>query len=223
MSTDYLFVSGMYLYSHGKGFHLLPLTRKKRLKRRSLFPEKWKVRYRRMEKKKVQRSKMQNGSFPYDHFFDILSGKWKSCIMIAIDYNRCIHFNAFQKLWGISSKVLYTQLADLEKDGLIVRQKLDTDEKQTTQYVMTEKGKSVMPILKEIYIWAMRDESRTVQGLDISALQHQHAIFAGLIVHAAGLHHTGADRGKHSGQENPKPAEKEKYSDDTEEKEPSII
>lgn len=77
-----------------------------------------------MEKKKVQRSKMQNGSFPYDHFFDILSGKWKSCIMIAIDYDRCIHFNAFQKLWGISSKVLYTQLADLEKDGLIVRQKL---------------------------------------------------------------------------------------------------
>lgn len=44
------------------------------------------------------------------------------------------------------------------------------------------------------------DESRTVQGLDISALQHQHAIFAGLIVHAAGLHHTGADRGKHSGE-----------------------
>ena len=80
MSTDYLFVSGMYLYSHGKGSHLLPLTRKKRLKRRSLFPEKWKVRYRRMEKKKVQRSKMQNGSFPYDHFFDILSGKWKSCM-----------------------------------------------------------------------------------------------------------------------------------------------
>ena len=110
-----------------------------------------------MEKKRVQRSKMQNGSFPYDHFFDILSGKWKSCIMIAIDYDQCIHFNAFQKLWGISSKVLYTQLADLENDGLIVRQKLDTDEKQTTKYVMTEKGKSVMPILKEIYIWAMRD------------------------------------------------------------------
>lgn len=110
-----------------------------------------------MEKKKVQRSKTQNGSFPYDHFFDILSGKWKSCIMIAIDYDGYIHFNAFQKLWGISSKVLYTQLADLENDGLIVRQKLDTDEKQTTQYVMTEKGKSVMPILKEIYLWSMKD------------------------------------------------------------------
>ncbi len=110
-----------------------------------------------MEKKKVQRSKTQNGSFPYDHFFDILSGKWKSCIMIAIDYDGYIHFNAFQKLWGISSKVLYTQLADLESDGLIIREKLDTDEKQTTQYVMTEKGKSVMPILKEIYLWSMKD------------------------------------------------------------------
>ncbi len=111
-----------------------------------------------MEKKKVQRSKTQNGSFPYDHFFDMLSGKWKSCIMIAIDYEGHIHFNAFQKLWGITSKVLYTQLADLERDGLIKRQKLCTgDKKQTTQYVMTEKGKSVMPILKEIYLWAMKD------------------------------------------------------------------
>lgn len=210
MSTDYLFVSGMYLYSHGKGSHLPPLTRKKRLKRRSLFPEKWKVRYRRMEKKKVQRSKMQNGSFPYDHFFDILSGKWKSCIMIAIDYDRCIHFNAFQKLWGISSKVLYTQLADLEKDGLIVRQKLDTDEKQTTQYVMTEKGKSVMPILKEIYIWAMRDLEDKNMKIDPRSFEYY-------------MPKDRKDRGKHSGQENPKPAEKEKYSDDTEEKEPSII
>ena len=43
---------------------------------------------------------MQNGSFPYDHFFDLLSGKWKSCIMIAIDYEKHIHFNAFQKLLG---------------------------------------------------------------------------------------------------------------------------
>ena len=34
------------------------------------------------------------------------------------------------------------------------------------------------------------DESRTVQGLDISALQHQHAIFAGLIVHVRSLRRT---------------------------------
>lgn len=110
-----------------------------------------------MEKKKVQRSKMQNGSFPYDHFFDLLSGKWKSCIMIAIDYEKHIHFNAFQKLWGISSKVLYTQLTELENDGLIVREKMNKEDKQTTQYVMTEKGKSVMPILKDIYLWALKD------------------------------------------------------------------
>ena len=111
-----------------------------------------------MEKKKVQRSKMQNGSFPYDHFFDLLSGKWKSCIMVAIDYDEHIHFNAFQKLWGISSKVLYTQLTELENDGLIVREKMHTvDKQQTTQYTMTVKGKSVMPILKDIYLWALKD------------------------------------------------------------------
>ena len=110
-----------------------------------------------MERKKVQRSKMQNGAFPYDHFFDMLSGKWKSCIMVAIDYNEHIHFNEFQRVWGISSKVLYTQLADLESDGLIEKQKLDTDERKNTQYVMTEKGKSVMPLLREIYLWSMKD------------------------------------------------------------------
>ena len=77
--------------------------------------------------------------------------------MIAIDYEKHIHFNAFQKLWGISSKVLYTQLTELENDGLIIRQKMNKEDKQTTQYVMTEKGKSVMPILKDIYLWALKD------------------------------------------------------------------
>ena len=110
-----------------------------------------------MEKKKVQRSKMQDGSFPYDHFFDIISGKWKSAIMVSIFYDGCIHFNAFQKLWNISSKVLYTQLADLEKDGLIERQEITEGEKKSTKYVMTKKGFSIMSILKEIYLWAMKD------------------------------------------------------------------
>ena len=63
----------------------------------------------------------------------------------------------FRSFGEFRAKFLYTQLTELENDGLIVREKMNKEDKQTTQYVMTEKGKSVMPILKDIYLWALKD------------------------------------------------------------------
>lgn len=102
-------------------------------------------------------SKIQKGDFPYGHFFKMIGGKWKPYILVAIDYEESIRFNAILKFWGeISSKVLYQNLRELEEDQLIQRFS-DPNVKQHVEYRLTEKGKRVMPIIKEIYKYSIDD------------------------------------------------------------------
>ena len=102
-------------------------------------------------------SKIQKGEFPYGHFFKMIGGKWKPYILVTIDYEESIRFNAILKFWGeISSKVLYQNLRELEEDQLIQRFS-DPNVKQHVEYRLTEKGKRVMPIIKEIYKYSIDD------------------------------------------------------------------
>ncbi len=102
-------------------------------------------------------SKIQKGEFPYGHFFKMISGKWKPYILVAIDYEGSIRFNAILKFWGeISSKVLYQNLRELEEDQLICRFS-DPDIKQHVEYRLTENGKRIMPVIKEIYKYSIDD------------------------------------------------------------------
>ena len=101
--------------------------------------------------------KIQKGEFPYGHFFKMISGKWKPYILVAIDYEGSIRFNAILKFWGeISSKVLYQNLRELEEDQLICRFS-DPDVKQHVEYRLTENGKRIMPVIKEIYKYSIDD------------------------------------------------------------------
>ena len=101
--------------------------------------------------------KIQKGEFPYGHFFKMISGKWKPYILVAIDYEGSIRFNAILKFWGeISSKVLYQNLRELEEDRLICRFS-DPDVKQHVEYRLTENGKRIMPVIKEIYKYSIDD------------------------------------------------------------------
>ncbi len=101
--------------------------------------------------------KIQKGEFPYNHFFKMISGKWKPYILVAIDYEGSIRFNAILKFWGeISSKVLSQNLKELEEDGLISRF-CDPDVKQHVEYRLTENGKRIMPVIKEIYKYSIDD------------------------------------------------------------------
>lgn len=102
-------------------------------------------------------AKVIKGEFPYGHFFKMVGGKWKPYILIAIDYEGSIRFNAIIRMWeDISPKMLYTHLNELAADGLIRRHEIP-DSRQHTEYTLTELGKEVIPILKSIYKFAVDD------------------------------------------------------------------
>jgi DNA-binding HxlR family transcriptional regulator len=100
---------------------------------------------------------IQKGELPYGHFFKMISGKWKPYILVAIDYEGSIRFNSILKQWGeISSKVLYQTLRELEEDQLIYRVS-DPDRKQHVEYHLTENGRRIMSVIKEIYKYSIDD------------------------------------------------------------------
>ncbi len=85
---------------------------------------------------------------------DVLGGKWKIKILGQIHYNKGLRFNDFLKqLPGLSSKVLSSQLKELERDDLITRV-LDETSNTKVEYQLTEIGKNTEPILVSLCNWA---------------------------------------------------------------------
>ncbi len=83
---------------------------------------------------------------------DELGGKWKPLI-IWILMDGKLRFGEINKiLTSITERMLTRQLRELEKDGLINR-KVYAEVPPKVEYSLTEKGKSVMPILEALCDW----------------------------------------------------------------------
>jgi DNA-binding HxlR family transcriptional regulator len=83
---------------------------------------------------------------------DELGGKWKPLI-IWILMDGKLRFGEINKiLTSITERMLTRQLRELEKDGLINR-KVYAEVPPKVEYSLTDKGKSVMPILEALCDW----------------------------------------------------------------------
>ncbi len=96
---------------------------------------------------------------PIEYGLDIFGGKWKSriiCVLAAADLMR---YNEVRKeLGNITDAVLAAMLKELLADGLISRKQYEQIPPRV-EYALTEKGRSVLPILQSICHW-----SRQVTG-----------------------------------------------------------
>jgi DNA-binding HxlR family transcriptional regulator len=82
----------------------------------------------------------------------VIGGKWKILILYVI----CNEINRFGKmsmvLKDISKQMLTTQLRELENDGIIER-KIYAEIPPRVEYFLTEKGKSLLPIIELMKQW----------------------------------------------------------------------
>ncbi len=82
------------------------------------------------------------------------SSKWGILIILILGETDCIRFNGLAKvLPDISPKVLSGTLKALEADNIISR-KMYSCIPPKVEYSITEKGKTLLPILKELTAWA---------------------------------------------------------------------
>lgn len=89
---------------------------------------------------------------PVETAIDALAGKWKILILWYLKDEKK-RFNELQKLLpNVTQKMLVQKLRELEQDGLIHREVYPVVPPKV-EYSLNEYGKTIIPILKELYKW----------------------------------------------------------------------
>jgi DNA-binding HxlR family transcriptional regulator len=91
---------------------------------------------------------------PIDIFWKVIKGKYKSKILIYLS-DRSLRYTKIRKKFSeASERILIKQLKELEKDGLIEKKVFGTKPPLHTEYRVSPYGKSICPILKQMWFWA---------------------------------------------------------------------
>lgn len=86
---------------------------------------------------------------------DVIGGKWKSTILWELHLGRARFGELRRRLPGISEKVLFEQLRQLEADGVVRRDVFD-EIPQRVEYSLTPAGSSLNAAVHALAEWGSR-------------------------------------------------------------------
>lgn len=88
---------------------------------------------------------------------DIVGGKWKILILCLINDRNVVRYNEIRKeIYGITGTMLAQSLREMESDGLVVRYQY-VEMPVRVEYSLTDKAKSLIPILLELKAWGEKN------------------------------------------------------------------
>ncbi len=91
---------------------------------------------------------------PVEFGLDQFVGKWKSRIICVLSSEDCMRYSEVRKvLNNISDAVLASMLKELVQDDFVHREQYN-EIPPKVEYSLTEKGRSVLPILQSICQWS---------------------------------------------------------------------
>lgn len=91
---------------------------------------------------------------PLEYGLTLFGGKWRSRIICVLFAHKKLRYSEIRKeMYNITDAVLAATLKDLIEDGLIKRKSYD-EIPPRVEYSLTEKGRSVVPILQSICKWS---------------------------------------------------------------------
>ena len=91
---------------------------------------------------------------PLEYGLTIFGGKWKSRIICVLAAKETLRYSEIRKeMFNITDAVLAATLKDLIANGIVDRKSYD-EIPLRVEYSLTDKGKSVVPILQSICQWA---------------------------------------------------------------------
>lgn len=99
---------------------------------------------------------------PVRDALDLLGGKWKIPIIVALSFgNR--RFRELQRhIEGITAKMLSKELKDLEVNELVKRTVFDTTP-VTVEYELTDYGKTLKKVIAELRKWGSEHRKRMLK------------------------------------------------------------
>jgi DNA-binding HxlR family transcriptional regulator len=93
-----------------------------------------------------------------------IGGKWKPCILIRLLSGGQVRFGKLSvQMPDMSRKILSQQLKELEEDGLIIRRSY-MEKPPRVEYELSERGRTLIPILKAMYDWGIQIEDPAIKG-----------------------------------------------------------
>lgn len=122
----------------------------------------------------MQHTRVREELFPDCPIRNVLSRiscKWPMLVLFTLSQRGTLRFNTLRRAMpDISQKMLTATLRTLEEDGLVVRQ-VYAEVPPRVEYGLTERARSLLPILDELIDWAhsnmaaiMRDRKRHAGG-----------------------------------------------------------
>jgi DNA-binding HxlR family transcriptional regulator len=91
---------------------------------------------------------------PVRDSLDILSGKWKLPIIIALDFGEKRFTEIAQEVHGITDRMLSKELRDLELNGLVKRNVQDSYPVKV-MYALTAHSKTLRPVINSLKNWGI--------------------------------------------------------------------
>ncbi len=105
--------------------------------------------------------KKANGTYPIEYTLSVIGGQWKLLILYLLSINDVMRYGELKKsLTGITDKMLSTRLKELEEEGIIIRKQYNQIPPKV-EYRLSEKGQSLLPILKVLHEWGERNSERS--------------------------------------------------------------
>src|SRR3954464_7925881 len=98
---------------------------------------------------------------PVRDALDLLSGKWKLPIIIALMYGNKRFSQMAKEIPGITDKMLSKELRDLEMNQLIKRTVYDAVP-VVVEYSMTSYGKTLEKLIEELQAWGVKHRKRII-------------------------------------------------------------
>lgn len=93
-----------------------------------------------------------------------IGGKWKPIILIRLLTGGKVRFGKLAvQMPDISRKILSQQLKELEEDSLILRHSY-SEKPPRVEYELSERGKTLIPVLKAMYDWGVQIEDPLAKG-----------------------------------------------------------
>ena len=91
---------------------------------------------------------------PLEYGMELFGGKWKSRIICVLSDIGTMRYSSLRsEMANITDAVLATALKELINDDIIERNQFD-EIPPRVEYSLTEKGKSIVPILQSICKWS---------------------------------------------------------------------
>ncbi len=127
-----------------------------------------------MSGKCIQGAKLEDTGFNYT--MSLIQGKYKMYILYTLLCYHTVRFNEMKRYIGeISYKTLSSTLKELEADGLVHREEYPQIPPKV-EYSLTDRGKSLMPILDQMCQWGTDHRNDLREPIDQSIPQLQERI-----------------------------------------------